>query len=172
MATAAEKNILVVEDEPDVQLVLSTALQDAGFSVRTASNGHEAYNQVKFEVPDLITLDLVMPGMSGALFYSKLRKNTNWGNIPVIVISAHAKDEFGRKDFEDMMRGREFEPPQAFLEKPVDTADLIRKVAELLEVEATEILAGPEAQTREEILSKLNGVDLDTLKKVREVLNR
>ena len=91
MEQAEQKTILVVEDEPDVQVVLVAALRDAGFNVMSASNGHEAYNLVKRQPPDLITLDLVMPRQSGPLLYKKLRSKPKYADVRVMIISAHVR---------------------------------------------------------------------------------
>ncbi|MFH1862805.1 MAG: response regulator, partial [bacterium] len=63
------KCILVVDDEPDVRSYLKAALQDAGFRVITANDGYEALEKIKAELPDLISLDLIMPRHSGAMFH-------------------------------------------------------------------------------------------------------
>jgi len=125
MEQAKGKLILVIEDEPDVQIVLKTSLQDAGFSVMTASDGHQAYNKIKEQVPDFITLDLVMPRQSGVLFYKKLRKSSKWSKIPVMIITAHARDDLGQEDFAELMDAKEFPAPDAYMEKPLDHEKLL-----------------------------------------------
>lgn len=170
MQKAEEKTILVVEDEPDVRIVLVTALKDAGFNVMEAGNGHEAYKCVKERMPDFITLDLVMPRQSGALFYHKLRKNSRWGAIPVFIVSAHAHDEMGESDFKDLMRGVDAPPPDGFLEKPVDTTELVRRVGEILDVDVSEAIGDSTDDERSAIMAKLESVDSSVLDKVRKVL--
>lgn len=162
--------ILVVEDEPDVQMFLEATLEDGGFTVRTASDGHEAYNQVKQGIPDLITLDLVMPRNSGSLFYRKLKKNTKWQNVPVIIITAHAHDDLGEEDFKELMKGKDVPKPEAYLEKPVKPFVLLRTVAEVLGLPIEDVVDDATEGARGELLSKLKGADLETLKKVADVL--
>ena len=116
MENAKQKLVLVVDDEPDVRLVIEAALEDAGFEVVTAENGHEAYKRVRERVPDFITLDLVMPKQSGALFYLKLCGNKNWCDIPVMIVSAHAHDELGEEDFKRLMKGQDAPKPKYFME--------------------------------------------------------
>ena len=65
MANQDKKIVLVVDDEPDIRLFLRTVLEDAGFTVVTASDGDEALREVKKQKPDLISLDLIMPKKSG-----------------------------------------------------------------------------------------------------------
>lgn len=156
------KTILVVEDEPDVLMFIEAVLEDAGFNVVTAANGHEAYNRVKEQPPDFITLDLVMPKQSGALFYLKLCKNRNWCDIPVMILSAHAHDELGEEDFKRLMKGQDAPQPKYFMEKPVNPEALG------VEVDVGEV----GSSTRDELLHKLKGADMETLKKIQLVLDQ
>jgi CheY-like chemotaxis protein len=164
MDKAEDKTVLIVEDEPDVQAFLAATLEDAGFKVTTASNGQDAYNRVKETKPDAITLDLVMPRQSGVAFYKRLRANAKFATIPVLIITAHARDDLGQEDFNEIMKGKEVPPPQGYLEKPVDPVDLIHKMADLLQVEVQD------DDARGEVLAKLRTADLDTLARVKSVL--
>jgi CheY-like chemotaxis protein len=166
MDKAEDKTVLIVEDEPDVQAFLAATLEDAGFKVTTASNGQDAYNRVKETKPDAITLDLVMPRQSGVAFYKRLRANAKFATIPVLIITAHARDDLGQEDFNEIMKGKEVPPPQGYLEKPVDPVDLIHKMADLLQVEVQD------DDARGEVLAKLRTADLDTLARVKSVLEK
>lgn len=166
MDRAEDKTVLVVEDEPDVQAFLTATLEDAGFNVTTAPNGQEAYNRVKESKPDAITLDLVMPRQSGVAFYKRLRANAKYKDIPVLIITAHARDDLGQEDFNEIMKGKEVAPPQGYLEKPVNPVELIQKIAGLLEVEVED------DDARGEVLAKLRTADLETLARVKDVLGK
>jgi CheY-like chemotaxis protein len=166
MDKAEDKTVLIVEDEPDVQAFLAATLEDAGFKVTTASNGQDAYNRVKEAKPDAITLDLVMPRQSGVAFYKRLRANSKFATIPVLIITAHARDDLGQEDFNEIMKGKEVPPPQGYLEKPVEPVDLIHKMADLLQVEVQD------DDARGEVLAKLRTADLDTLARVKSVLEK
>ena len=166
------KTVLVVDDEPDVRLFVEAALEDAGFKVVTAANGHEAYNRVKEKAPDFITLDLVMPQQSGALFYLKLRKNTLWKSIPVMVVSAHVQDEMGEADFKRLMKGQEAPAPDVFMEKPVDPLVLAQIVAKALDVDLGDFANEAAADARGEVMDRLRNADLETLSRIREVLGK
>ena len=96
------KCVLVVDDEKDVRNYLKTALQDAGFRVVTACDGFEAMEKVESEAPDLISLDLVMPKRSGAMFHRELKKSKKWAKIPVLVVTGHAHDDLGKADLEEL----------------------------------------------------------------------
>jgi len=157
-----------VEDEPDVREYLKASLEDAGFQVVTASNGLEAYQRVKETAVDFITLDLVMPRQSGVLFYKKLKKNPKWVGIPVVVITAHARDDLGQGDLAELLRG-DVPRPLDVLEKPVNREQLVRTVGEALGAEVPEV--GGSEETRAEIFARLRNADSDTLKRVQEALD-
>src|SRR5262249_20088818 len=78
--------ILVVDDEPAVTLYLSDALSSHGYRTRTAPSGKDALEEIGREPPDLILLDLMMPGMSGWEVLRQLRDSPH-AKIPVIVLS-------------------------------------------------------------------------------------
>lgn len=81
------KKILVVDDDPAIVDYLSSVFLDAGYEVRSASDGEKALEVVKAEKPDLITLDLEMPNEWGPRFYRKYTQIKELRDIPVIVIS-------------------------------------------------------------------------------------
>lgn len=166
MNKSEDKTILIVEDEPDVQTFLAATLEDAGFGIVTASNGQEAYQRLKEHLPDAVTLDLVMPRQSGVTFYKRLRANAKFTSIPVVIITAHARDDLGQEDFGDLMKGKDVAPPQGYLEKPVDPVDLVGKLASLLRVEVHD------DDPRGEVLARLRTADLDTLARVKDLLSQ
>jgi len=172
MSKAESKTILVVEDEPDVRLFLSSTLTDAGFRVVTASNGMDAYNRVKESIPDLVTLDLVMPRQSGVQFYKRLRKNPKYAHVPVVIITAHAHDDLGQEDFRDIMKGIDAAPPQAVLEKPVPPVELVRKAGELTGADVSAFVDDELNETRGSLLEQLRGADAATLAEVRALLEK
>ena len=108
MMKPEDKLILVVDDEADVRTYLTMVLEDAGFRVVSASDGNEALACIQKQKPDFISLDLVMPNKSGIRFYRELRKNRGWSDIPVVVVTAHARDELGKSDFEEILQGKTF----------------------------------------------------------------
>jgi len=80
--------VLVVEDDPASRAISSRMLERAGWQVETAVNGKEALERVAEKVPELILLDLMMPGMDGFEFASRLRSNPKWRAIPIVVLTA------------------------------------------------------------------------------------
>ena len=81
------KKILIIDDDPIVVKYLQAVFSDNGYQTCTASSSMEGLEIVRKEKPDLITLDLQMPGEWGPRFYRKLRKEEELKDIPVIVIS-------------------------------------------------------------------------------------
>jgi DNA-binding response OmpR family regulator len=80
-------HILVVDDEPNVRLVFRTALEASGYKLSTAAEGKSALDLVQQDPPDLILLDLQMPGSDGMDVLRQLREGGN--NVPVVIITAH-----------------------------------------------------------------------------------
>ena len=128
MSEEHRKRILVVDDEADVRAYLSMALEDAGFEVTTAADGLQALEIARRDLPDLISLDLIMPRHSGARCFHDLQKDKHLAKIPVLVVTGHARDQLGRADFEEMtMSG-----PGIYLEKPVSPDSYVSAVRKLL----------------------------------------
>jgi len=81
------KKILIIDDDPVIVKYLQAIFSDNGYATCSASSSMEGLEVVRVELPDLITLDLQMPGEWGPRFYRKLRKDKKLKDIPVIVIS-------------------------------------------------------------------------------------
>ena len=81
------KKILIIDDDPIVVKYLKTLFEDNGYATCTATSSMEGLQLVKDEKPDLITLDLEMPGEWGPRFYRKLRKDKALRDTPIVVIS-------------------------------------------------------------------------------------
>lgn len=166
--TDPNKCILVVDDEPDVRSYLRSALKDAGFRVVTACDGFDALTKMQAEKPDLISLDLVMPKHSGAMFHRELRKNKDWSKIPVLIVTGHARDDLGKADFEELiMHG-----PGIYLEKPVSPEAYVNAVCQLLGVELPSKPNRSDRELRSELLNKLKDADSDALRKALEALRK
>ena len=122
----ATRRILVIDDQPDVVDYLSTFLSDEGFAVITAENGPEGLVRARSETPDLITLDITMPGMSGIEVLTALRRDPQLAHIPVLIIT-------GVSDFRRHMDYREIRPAEGFMQKPIDPDLLLASIQKLLE---------------------------------------
>jgi two-component system nitrogen regulation response regulator NtrX len=84
-------SILIVDDEPSILQSLAGLLIDEGFDVRTASNGYEALKTIESESPDLVLLDIWMPGLDGIDTLQEIKKNNPF--IQVIIITGHGTIE-------------------------------------------------------------------------------
>jgi len=169
MNDTTQKRILVVDDEEDVRLYLTLALEDAGFQVETACDGQEALEKMTANPVDLVSLDLVMPRRSGAAFYRDLQKSAEWRHIPVLIVTGHARDDQGQADFEELtMSG-----PGIYLEKPVRPDNYVAAVRKLLGIEAAgEAEKGNVAELRRQLEERLKDADSEALKRALDVLKR
>jgi len=91
----AKVNVLVVEDEADIQQLVSYNLIRAGFHVTCADSGEEALEKLRTERIDCVLLDLMLPGISGLEVCAAMRKveSTNKGTIPIIMLTAKGEEE-------------------------------------------------------------------------------
>lgn len=85
--------ILYVEDEPDIQLVVSIPLQAAGFQLEVCDSGQEALKKALAFQPDLILLDVMMPGMDGPTTMQELRRIPQFQETPVIFMTAKTQKQ-------------------------------------------------------------------------------
>jgi CheY-like chemotaxis protein len=121
-----DKKILIVDDEKDTLSVLEKALTTEGYSVITADNGKDAIMLAKSKHPELIMLDILMPGMDGAEVAARLKEHTETKNIPVIFLTCLLSkvEEKGRKDH--TING------YVFVAKPYNVEGLLAQVERLM----------------------------------------
>jgi len=112
--------ILAVDDESDVLLIVKTALQAEGYRVLTSPDGPDALKTASDENPDLVLLDVMMPGMDGFEVLEKLREQEATCKIPVIMLTGLSERERKRSAIE---RGTKY-----YIVKPFDFQDLVSKV--------------------------------------------
>lgn len=171
MARAEDKTVLVVDDEPNVRFYLASLLKDAGFNVKTAGDGIEALEMIRQQKPDFISLDLVMPRKSGQKLLYELRKNKELSRIPVLIVTAHAEDELGKGDLEDILEQRMISGPGTYLEKPVKPLDYVRSVQRALGIEES-----PEVketlEIKDKLLERIKAANPAALQKALEALER
>jgi DNA-binding response OmpR family regulator len=117
--------ILVVDDETDVVLIIKTALQAEGFDVVSATNGPDALDEARETTPDLVVLDVMMPGMTGFDVLRELKANEKTAKVPVIMLTG-VSDR--KKIQEALSSGIEY-----YVVKPFDFDDLLAKIRQALE---------------------------------------
>jgi two-component system phosphate regulon response regulator PhoB len=88
----SKMNVLVVEDDNDILQLLCYNLESAGFSVATSQDGHDALEKVKRHIPDLIILDLMIPGLDGFEVCKELKRDAAFKNVPVIMLTARGEE--------------------------------------------------------------------------------
>lgn len=116
--------VLVVDDEPNIVLSLEFLMQQAGFEVITAADGETALAQVASQPPDLILLDISLPGLSGFEVLERLRAQPALKDLPIIMLTAHGRDVEREKG---LALGA-----SDYITKPFSTRTLVEKVQALL----------------------------------------
>ena len=128
-----KKTVLIVEDEMDMRIFISTLLETSGYSPMMARDGSEGISKARKVIPDLIILDVMMPGEGGVQMYRQLKTDDSLMNIPVILLSGVAKKTFAHylKMLNTRIEGSVPEP-SAYLEKPPEAEDLIKLTERLI----------------------------------------
>ncbi|MEE9192522.1 MAG: response regulator [Candidatus Aerophobetes bacterium] len=90
---AKKKNIMIVDDNPDIVTIVKTLLEGKGYKVQSAYSGQEVFILLTKEKPDLIILDIMMPRMDGVEVLTRLKSDSNTRTIPVILLTAKQPDE-------------------------------------------------------------------------------
>ncbi len=121
------RKILVVDDEPDILTFFATVLSDHGAVVTSAADGDEAVALARKEKPDLITLDISMPGRDGGKIFEELRSDPDLALVPVCIIT-------GKPELRRLIYDRPVPPPEGYLDKPVDEETLLRNIRKILEL--------------------------------------
>ncbi len=116
--------VLVVDDEPNIVLSLEFLMQQAGFDVDTAADGERALQSVAQQPPDLILLDISLPGLSGFEVLDQLRNQPETARLPIIMLTAHGREVEREKG---LALGAD-----DYVTKPFSTRDLVAKVQALL----------------------------------------
>ena len=119
-----KQSVLVVDDEPQARSMMRLILVRAGFDVLEAKDGYEALHEVQRQIPDLMILDIMMPGIDGFTVCERLRAEERTTNLPIIVLSA-------KTDADSMQRGMEVGATM-YLTKPVSPDDLTRHVQDVI----------------------------------------
>jgi len=120
--SANSKKVVVIDDEEDVTTYLEALLEDHGYDVYTALGGADGLKLIKRVKPDLICLDILMPGETGISLYRRIRGDSETKDVPVVIISGM---NYRRED-------AEVPPPEGYIEKPVTPGALIETVRSLI----------------------------------------
>ena len=128
-----KKTVLIVEDELDMRIFLTTLLETSGYRPIMTRNGSEGMLKAREISPDLIILDVMMPGEGGVQMYRQLKTDTNLCNIPVIMLSAVTRKTFAH--YLNMVNARlkdAIPDPDAYIEKPPEAEELLKMTTALI----------------------------------------
>ncbi len=112
--------ILLVDDDPAILRLLDVNFRMEGFDVETTSHGEEALASAARDTPDVVVLDLMMPGMDGQEILRRLREHPATSDVPVVFLTARGRDDAVAGDAE------------RYIQKPFDTVELVATVRGLL----------------------------------------
>ena len=126
MSQSIPKKILIVDDEPNIVVPLEFLMEQNNYDVRVAETGEQALEIISVYIPDLILLDIMLPGIDGYEVCQKIRGNPKLNHIKIIFISAMARSI-------DVAKGMGMTADE-YITKPFSTADVVEKIRELLEI--------------------------------------
>ena len=119
-----QRNIMVVDDNPDIITIVKTILEGKGYQVLSASSGQELLNLLADRKPDLIILDIMMPEMDGLEVLGRLKAVTETASIPVILLTAKVQ-------YEDVLGGYKL-GADYYITKPFTSTQLVNGINLLL----------------------------------------
>jgi CheY-like chemotaxis protein len=129
---AMSKRIAIVDDEVDICRYLSTVLEDEGYSASVICHTEPVVDRLLAEKPDLVILDIMMPGISGLSIYKQLQGNPAFASVKIAILSGMLKDASAQNELAELTGDPGFMPPDAFIPTPVDVKEFLRTVATLL----------------------------------------
>ena len=125
MSDLSGLRILVVDDEPDTLAFIAAVLEDSGAEVLEACDGNEALVVARQEKPDLVTLDISMPGKDGGQVFEEMRSDPALRDTPVCIIS-------GKPELRRLIYQRTVPTPDGYLDKPIDEKSLLLNIRKIL----------------------------------------
>ena len=138
--------ILVVDDSPDNLFLVQTILEEEGYHITLAEDGRTALNYIEQSSPDLVLLDVMMPGMDGYEVTQRIRKNQQLPFIPILLITAY--------DQPSVVQGLDTGADD-FIRKPVEVDELLARVRSLLRLKHSVDERDQIARQREDFVSRL-----------------
>jgi len=117
------ESVLVVEDNAQNLELVEFLLEEAGIAVRSAGDADEALATLAGELPDLVLMDMQLPGTDGLVLVDRLRHNPRTAHLPMVALTAHAM----RGDRERFLAGG----CDGYIAKPIDTTQFVDQVVEV-----------------------------------------
>jgi len=124
MSKNNEHKILIVDDSSVNNYLLENILEEKGYKLLIAFDGNEALSMLENETPDLVLLDIMMPGIDGYAILDKINKDEKLKNIPVIMVTSKSEVTDKQKAFEIGATD--------YIVKPIEIDDLLTKVEKVL----------------------------------------
>jgi len=130
MAETSNKQVICIEDEPEMIDLIRLILGRRGFDVKGAAGGREGLELIRKEKPDLVLLDLMMPEMDGWEVYQQMKANEATRDIPVIVVTAKAQSI-------DKVLGLHIAKVDDYIAKPFSPQELLNSIDTVLRKKKT-----------------------------------
>lgn len=121
------KKIMIVDDDPDIRKTIKKALEffNDDYYVVCVESGNECYERLMDdEIPDLLLIDIMMPGMSGWMLTDRIRENPTWREIPIVFLTGRT-DDFAEQTGKKLCLD--------YIKKPFDLIDLKKRVDRILQ---------------------------------------
>ncbi|MFH1100534.1 MAG: response regulator [Methanobacteriota archaeon] len=117
------KKVMIVDDEPDVRTSVGQILKINGYTIIEGENGADCLEKLQSHTPDLLILDIMMPGMSGWDVAAKMKENKKWRDIPIVFLTAKG---------DDMSIGMGSIAAKDYIVKPFDLMDFKHRIEKIL----------------------------------------
>lgn len=117
------KKIMIVDDEEDIRVSVGQIFEVDGYEVIKAVDGNDCLNKLEREIPDLVILDIMMPGMNGWDVAARIKENSKWSEIPIVFLTAKG---------DEMSIGMGGLASEEYVVKPFDIIKLKERVEEIL----------------------------------------
>lgn len=117
------KRIMIVDDEEDIRVSVSQIFEISGYEVTKAEDGNDCLNKLKHAIPNLVILDIMMPGMNGWDVAARIKENSKWSKIPIVFLTAKG---------DEMSIGMGGLASEEYIVKPFNIIKLKEKVEKIL----------------------------------------
>ncbi len=117
------KRIMIVDDEEDIRGSVGQIFEISGYEVIKAEDGNDCLNKLERAIPDLVILDIMMPGMNGWDVAARIKENSKWSKIPIVFLTAKV---------DEMSIGMGGLASREYIVKPFDIIKLKERVEEIL----------------------------------------
>ncbi len=117
------KRIMIVDDEEDIRVSVSQIFEISGYEVTEAEDGNDCLNKLEHTIPNLVILDIMMPGMNGWDVAARIKENSKWSKIPIVFLTAKG---------DEMSIGMGGLASEEYIVKPFDIIKLKEKVEKIL----------------------------------------